>query len=431
MSKVYHLAIILVFAALGGMIVPAWAIPPLEQFAFQGVLKDNSGNLITGTRNIGLRLYTVYSGHTATNDANCLKPFCLWTENHTGVAISSGIFTIDAGSINSLSKAINFTNALYLEVIIRNSTAGDQVLTPRLNVTAAPFAFAAEKASTDLNLNKKQIINASNIYASGVINGITINNSTQAVSGISSLQVSMGTSVIGSISNTGLVNGSGIQIQNSGSTVNLITSTNGLTIQSDGSKVGSISSAGVVNGSSIQIQKGTSVIGSISNTGLVNGSSIQVKNGASTYGISSTGAITAATSTNTINGIIVNSGAISGVTTLSTSGNITTSNGLIISGGHLVTTGPTPAITGCGTPSIFGTDNAGNFTINTNSLTAICTITFKSKWSDDPVCLVNDQASGGGRLGVRSSNQTAITISTGGASGVTGDLANYICVGAK
>ncbi|MDE1764449.1 MAG: hypothetical protein KGH88_09460, partial [Thaumarchaeota archaeon] len=86
----YCVSVVLVFAAVSSIIIPAYAIPPLEQFVFQGVLKDNSGNLITGTRNIGLRLYTVSSGHTATNDATCLPPFCLWTENQSSVQVTSG-----------------------------------------------------------------------------------------------------------------------------------------------------------------------------------------------------------------------------------------------------------------------------------------------------------------------------------------------------
>ncbi|MGI0061789.1 MAG: beta strand repeat-containing protein [Nitrosotalea sp.] len=528
MSKIYHISIILVFAAMVSMIVPAYAIAPLEQFAFQGVLKDNSGNLITGTRNIGLRLYTVYTGHQATNDATCLPPFCLWTENHTSVSVSSGIFTIDAGSINSLTKVINFTNALYLEVIIQGSP--DQTLTPRLNITAAPFALAAEKASTDLNLNKKQIINASNIYASGVINGITINNSTQAVSGILSIQVQQGSSVIAGISSGGIINGSQLTIQNAAHTnvaaiaasTGLITTNGGLTIKTvGGSTVGSISNTGVVNGSSIQAQTGPTIegsissggvingsslqiesgsshtniasiavstglittnggltvkttggstVGSVSNTGVVNGSSLQVENGGIVVGsisntgtitapttstingininngaisgvttLSTTGAITAPTSTNTINGIVISGGAISGVSTLTTTGiitsggNFTTNNGIIIAAGHIRSSGTTPSISAnCG--SVTGTDNMGTFTTSSITNPVTCTITFKSPYASAPICLA-----GGSNVGcpfTTTTSKTALTIggdaSCGGIGGNTAATAvtvEYMCMG--
>ncbi|MGI0073408.1 MAG: hypothetical protein ACREA3_06325 [Nitrosotalea sp.] len=411
------------------------------------MLKDNSGNLITGTRNIGLRLYTVYTGHQATNDATCLPPFCLWTENHTSVSVSSGIFTIDAGSINSLTKVINFTNALYLEVIIQGSP--DQTLTPRLNITAAPFALAAEKASTDLNLNKKQIINASNIYASGVINGITINNSTQAVSGILSIQVQQGSSVIAGISSGGIINGSQLTIQNAAHTnvaaiaasTGLITTNGGLTIKTvGGSTVGSISNTGVVNGSSIQAQTGPTIEGSISSGGIINGSQLTIQNAGSTVGRISTGgalavsgAITAPTTTNTINGIIINSGAISGVSTLTTTstitagGNITANNGLIIAAGHIRSSGTTPTISAnCG--SLTGTDNMGTFTTSSATAPGTCIITFKSPYASPPICLA-----GGSNTGcpfTTTTSKTALTIG-GDAScgGVAGSVTvEYICI---
>ncbi|MDE1764308.1 MAG: hypothetical protein KGH88_08705 [Thaumarchaeota archaeon] len=359
MTRISYISIILVFAATVSVMVPAYAIPPLEQFVFQGVLKDSSGNLITGTRNIGLRLYTVSSGHTATNDANCTPPFCLWTENQTNISVSNGVFTVYAGSISPLTKVMNFTNALYMEVIIRGSP--DQVLSPRISIASVPFAIAAEKASTNFDLNKHNIINASAIYASGVINGIMIDNSSQSIAGVSTLSigtiksgsivaginstggingsaitVQKGSSIIASISKTGVVNGSSVQVQNNG-IINDLLSTSGLTIKSiTGSTVGGISSAGLVNGSGVNVMNGGitvgninstggvsgtglqalsssgSKVGSISKTGVVNGSSVQVQNNGIINDLLSTSGLTIKSITGSTVGGISNTGTVNG-----------------------------------------------------------------------------------------------------------------------
>jgi hypothetical protein len=401
------------------MAFPAFAIPPLEQFAFQGVLKDNSGNLITGTRNIALRLYTVYSGHTATNDATCLPPNCLWTENHTNVQVTSGVFTINAGNIKSLTKVINFTNALYLEVIIQGSP--DQILTPRLNITATPFAFASEKASTNLNLNKNNIINASSIYFSNLINGIMIDNSSQSIAGVSSLQIgkigtevssingtggingsaitvqksssiigsisktglvngsslqaAKGSSVVGSISSAGLVNGSSIQVQNGGATVWNANSTGGVTssalqVTNTGSKVASISKTGVVNGSSIQTGKGSSVTASISSAGVVNGSSLQIESGASHTNIATitaSGITMSGANINLGSNFLTNSGHQIGLP--SNSGTILLTNGTLSGGALSGTITGTPTLSGLVTSTGGITMSGANINLGSNFLT--------------------------------------------------------------
>lgn len=131
---------------------PVYAAEPFDQFAFQGILKDASGNLLTTTKNITLKIYT-----TLTDGSS------LWSENHDDVSISSGLFTIYAGSQTAFSNFLNFTNALYLEVIIKDSDGPNkETLTPRLQIAGSPFALSASRASTDFDLNQHKLVNGTN-----------------------------------------------------------------------------------------------------------------------------------------------------------------------------------------------------------------------------------------------------------------------------
>ena len=50
---------------------PVYAADPLDQFAFQGILKDASGNLLTATKDFTLQLYDTLTGGSS-----------LWSEDH-------------------------------------------------------------------------------------------------------------------------------------------------------------------------------------------------------------------------------------------------------------------------------------------------------------------------------------------------------------
>ena len=143
---------------------PAFAAAPIEEFVFQGVLKDSTGGLITGTKDFALRLYTELSSTTLSDTLCDSSAVCLWHENQTSISVKNGVFTINAGKVTPFTNFVNFTNALYMEVIVKSpGVSDDEVMSPRLALTSTPSALSAARASVDFDLNQKNIINATAI----------------------------------------------------------------------------------------------------------------------------------------------------------------------------------------------------------------------------------------------------------------------------
>lgn len=95
-------------------------------------------------------------------------------------------------------------------------------------------------------------------------------------------------------------------------------------------------------------------------------------------------------------------------------------------GAHVAMTGASPAVSSCGTsPSIIGSDSAGEVTTGTATPTA-CTITFAVAYAAQPICDVRDRTV--------AANITSYTVSAS-AIVVTNTAASsqkivYICFGA-
>jgi len=143
------------------VIIPVYGADPFDEFVFQGVLKDGGGALVTATKDITLKIYTVLSGGTS-----------LWEEEHDDVSVSNGIFTVFAGSVNSFVNNLNFTNAYFLEVTIEDSDGTNpETLSPRIKIGGSPFSLSSARASVDFDVNKKNVINATSlITVSGNLN---------------------------------------------------------------------------------------------------------------------------------------------------------------------------------------------------------------------------------------------------------------------
>lgn len=103
------------------------------QINFQGKLTNPDGtNVADGSYSIMFSLYSVASGGTA-----------VWSETQTGVSVSSGVFQVSLGSITALPGGVNFASSpLYLGVKV----GSDAEMTPRIQFTAAPYAFNASNA---------------------------------------------------------------------------------------------------------------------------------------------------------------------------------------------------------------------------------------------------------------------------------------------
>ncbi len=93
--------------------------------SIQGILKKSNGVAVEdGTYNITFKLYTGAVGGSA-----------IWTETQSGVEVSSGIYSTILGNTTPLN--IPFNQVYYLGV-----TIGSSELTPRIQLTSAPYALS-------------------------------------------------------------------------------------------------------------------------------------------------------------------------------------------------------------------------------------------------------------------------------------------------
>lgn len=102
------------------------------QINFQGKLTNTDGtNVTNGTFSIVFSIYTVASGGSN-----------IWTETQASVIVTDGIFRVALGSVTSLPGSVDFnTNSLFLGIKV----GADAEMTPRVQFTAAPYAFNSDK----------------------------------------------------------------------------------------------------------------------------------------------------------------------------------------------------------------------------------------------------------------------------------------------
>lgn len=130
--------------AVGGFL--AWFAAPVHtsaainpQINFQGKLTNTDGtNVTNGTYSIVFSIYTVSSGGSN-----------IWTETQPSVTVADGVFQVSLGSVTALPGSVNFaTSSLYLGVKV----GADAEMTPRIQFTAAPYAFNASTADNATQL---------------------------------------------------------------------------------------------------------------------------------------------------------------------------------------------------------------------------------------------------------------------------------------
>ena len=115
----------------GALALPARAQVP-GRVNFQGLLLDSAGQPLTGTVSLQLQLFAAASGGSA-----------LWTETHAAVSVSEGIYDVVLGSLTPLTPALFSASPRYLQV-----TVNGQVLSPRREFVAVPFALKADAANS-------------------------------------------------------------------------------------------------------------------------------------------------------------------------------------------------------------------------------------------------------------------------------------------
>lgn len=102
------------------------------QINFQGKLTNTDGtNVTNGTYSIVFSIYTVSSGGSN-----------IWTETQGSVSVTDGIFRVSLGSVTALPGSVDFnSSSLYLGIKV----GADPEMTPRVQFTAAPYAFNSDK----------------------------------------------------------------------------------------------------------------------------------------------------------------------------------------------------------------------------------------------------------------------------------------------
>jgi len=118
---------------------------------FQARVLTNTGAVVPdGTYNVQFNLYNVATAGTA-----------LWTESYLnnasqGITTKNGYITASLGSLTSFPSTIQWDQNLYLGMTIRGTgscafgscTPTDAEMSPRMKVTAVPFATAAAQLQT-------------------------------------------------------------------------------------------------------------------------------------------------------------------------------------------------------------------------------------------------------------------------------------------
>ncbi len=111
---------------LGALAPPVHAQVP-GQVSFQGLLLNSAGVPVQGNQNLTFALFAAPTGGSA-----------LWTESHSGVPVTDGLYDVALGSITPLTPALLSGGTRYLEV-----TVGGETLTPRRPLLAVPYALTA------------------------------------------------------------------------------------------------------------------------------------------------------------------------------------------------------------------------------------------------------------------------------------------------
>ncbi len=310
-----------------------------RQLSFQGKLTNSDGTNVTdGTYSIRFRIYT---DPTADAGNTCSANTCKWEETQASVTVSGGLFQVNLGSVTPLPGSVDFNSAaLYLGVKV----GSDSEMTPRIQLTAAPYSLNADMLDGLDSTNFVQLspgsqqtgaINISGGITSGAVNGLTL---AQAADGF--------TLAGGTTSRTLTVQGANITI---GSTIQP-TNSGTLSIQSSGANALNLDTGGAA---AINIGvNGTSV------------NTITIGNSTSNPNISLAGGGTLSTPTG--------AASINGNTTITGTKTLTVAGGLTTLGAGLTFSGTTAqTITGPSTGGLTVNVASGPLSLSTTTAGAL------------------------------------------------------------
>lgn len=120
------------------------AVPHL--LTYQGILKDGTGNLLTGNYSMTFRIYSAASGGTA-----------LWNETQSGVSAASGKFSVQLGSVTSLN--LDFGGDYWLSIQV----GADAEMSPRVRLTSVGYAYRADSVVNGFSQSQHDGLDHKNI----------------------------------------------------------------------------------------------------------------------------------------------------------------------------------------------------------------------------------------------------------------------------
>jgi hypothetical protein len=345
-----------------------------SQISFQGKLTNPDGtNVADGTYSIRFRIYTDPSADTGA----CVST-CKWEETHGSLGVSGGLFHVNLGSAGStLPGSVDFNNAtLYLGVKVST----DAEMTPRVRLTAAPYAFNSDTldgldSAAFVQLSGGNINIGSGTITSGAVNGISVGSTIQP-------------SAAGAL--TVRSNGANALTLTSGAAATWSTTAGALTVQGFGGVTintpgasGATSAISILSGNSsagtagnVTIDTGTTSTGTPTvNIANANAKAVQVGNSSSNPAVtidSGTGTINIGTGGQARSINLGTGAAAQAVTVGSTNG--TSSLTLQAGSGNIVLNGATLQRTAVGTTTLNLIDGSNTVLSVTNSGTGTASI---------------------------------------------------------
>lgn len=202
---------------VGVLFVVSNITPPIEaainpQINFQGKLTNPDGtNLATASYNFSFSIYSVSSGGSA-----------IWTEAKS-ITVTDGIFQTLLGDTTSLPGSVDFNSTdLYLGVTV----GADTEMTPRIRLSAAPYAFNSDRLGGLTSSNYLQLAQGLQADSSTTNASIAVNK-TGTTARILDLQ--RGAATVMAVNNNGSVllknqadSTTGFQIQNASGTPDIL-----------------------------------------------------------------------------------------------------------------------------------------------------------------------------------------------------------------
>jgi hypothetical protein len=166
------LLLLLVVGVLATLATPFRTVPAEaatnSTVNFQARLMSNAGSIVPdGQYNVEFKIYNVLTS-TGSSQGSCTgDAACLWTETRVTsdkVSVANGYLTVDLGSVTALPTNIDWSQNLYLGMRIGGVGAAswDPEMSPRLHLTAVPYAFTAGKLQGLSNSNAVSLSFATN-----------------------------------------------------------------------------------------------------------------------------------------------------------------------------------------------------------------------------------------------------------------------------